>query len=113
VLWLESGEVDGPTVGGFQWRRVPATANFDTRCRELPDWDSKVKLPIGLHLGGRETQVLQVLGQPTLRKGNTLIYEHEHDELIHGEPYTSMNTVIVVLRHGVVWAIDVDQSTTN
>lgn len=22
VLWLESGEIDGPYVGGFQWRRV-------------------------------------------------------------------------------------------
>src|ERR1700746_579651 len=26
VLWLESGETDGPTVGAFQWRRVSSTA---------------------------------------------------------------------------------------
>jgi hypothetical protein len=113
VLWLESSETDGPAVGGFQWRRVPATAHFDTRCQELPDGGSKVKLPIDLRLGDRETKVLQVLGQPTFRKGNTLIYEHEHDEPIRGEPYTFMNTVIVVLRHDVVCAIDVDKSTMN
>jgi hypothetical protein len=113
VLWLESGETDGPTVGAFQWRRVSSTAQFDTRCRELPDWDSKVKLPIELRLGGRETKVLEVLGQPSFRKGDTLIYEHEHDEPIHGEPYTFTNRVIVALRRGMVWAIDVDKSTLN
>jgi hypothetical protein len=113
VLWLESGETDGPTVGGFQWRRVPETAHFDTRCQELPDGDSKVNLPIELRLNSRETKLLQVLGQPSMRKGDTLIYEHEHDEPIHGEPYTFTNRVVVVLRHGAVWAIDVDESTLN
>ncbi len=104
---------DGPTVGGFQWRRVPMTANFDGRCQALPDRDSEVDLPIELRLGGTETEVLQVLGRPTVRKGNTVIYEHEHEEPIHNEPYTFMNTVTVVLRHGLVWAIQVDKSTQN
>jgi hypothetical protein len=113
VLWLESGEIDGPNVGGSQWRRVRTTAQFDGRCQALPDGNSKVELPIELSLDATENKVLQVLGQPTVRKGNTLIYEHEHEETIHNEPYRSMNTVTVALRHGVVRAIQVTQTTVN
>jgi hypothetical protein len=112
VLWLESGEVDGPYVGGFQWRRVSHSAQFDQRCSALPD-TSEVDLPIDLGLGASEAKVIKILGRPTSRRGNTLLYEHEHDELIRGEQFTSFNTVIVALRGGVVWAIDVTKTTTN
>jgi len=66
VLWLESGEIDGPTVGGFQWRRVPDAVQFDERCRRLPDASSNVEMPIELRLGATGTKVLQILGQPTV-----------------------------------------------
>jgi hypothetical protein len=112
VLWLESGEIDGPYVGGFQWRRVSRSARFDERCSALPN-TSEVELPIDLGLGTSEAKVIQILGRPTSRRGNTLLYEHEHDELIRGEQFTSFNTVIVALRRGAVWAIDVIKTTTN
>lgn len=112
VLWLESDEVDGPYVGGFQWRRVSRSAQFDQRCSALPD-TSEVELPIDLRLGEMEAEVIQTLGRPTSRRANTLLYEHEHDELIRGEEFNSSNTVIVALRRGVVWAIQAGKTTTN
>jgi hypothetical protein len=42
-----------------------------------------------------------------------LLYEHEHDELIRGEQFFSSNIVIVVLRGGVIWAIEVTKTVTN
>jgi len=113
VLWLESDEIDGPYVGSFQWRRVAANVQFDRRCQVLGNVDNEVALPIKLRLGSSESQVLQILGKPTFRKGNTLFYEHEHNRTIRNEPWTSTNTVIIVLRHGVIWALDVDQSTRS
>jgi hypothetical protein len=111
VLWLESGEIDGPAVGSFQWQRVPSDARFDGRCSELPETKGKVELPNKLRLGESEAAVFKVLGTPTSRKGDMLFYEHQHDESIHGEPCTSTNIVIVILRDGVVWAIEVHQTT--
>jgi hypothetical protein len=113
ALWLTSGEVDGPTVGGFHWARLPVATQFDRRCQMLGDADSAVLLPLGIRLGTREAEVLQVLGRPTHRTGDTLRYEHEHNLRLHNETYTSSNTVIIMLRHGTVWAIDVDKTTLN
>ncbi len=113
VLWLESGEIDGPYVGGFQWRRVPVDAQFDPRCQAPGKADSEIRVPTGLRLGMTEAKVLKILGKPTLRKGDTLVYEHEHNEIIRNEPYTSVNSVIVVLRRGVVLAIYVDKTTSS
>ncbi len=112
VLWLESGEIDGPYVGGFQWRRVSRSAQVDERCSALPD-TSEVELPINLRLGTSEKKVIKLLGSPTSRRGDTLLYEHEHDELIRGEEFNSSNSLIVELRGGVVWAIQVNKTTTN
>jgi hypothetical protein len=112
VLWLESGEIDGPYVGAFQWRRVSHSAEFDERCSALPD-TSEVELPIDLGIGTSEEKVIKILGRPTSRRGNTLLYEHEHDELVRGEEFNSSNMVIVALRGGVVWAIQVAKTTTN
>jgi hypothetical protein len=112
VLWLESGEIDGPYVGGFEWARVPRSSQFDERCAALPD-ASKVELPIQLRLSTPEASVLQLLGQPTFRKGNVLAYEHEHNETIRGEPFISDNGVYVGIREGVVWAINVWKTTSN
>ncbi|SRR5579864_6543022 len=113
VLWLESGEMDGPNIGAFQWRRVASTAEFDERCQGLPDGKSKVELPISLRLGIPEAEVVRMLGRPSSRKDGTLPYEHEHKESIRGESYTSLNVVIVVIRNGVVWAIEAHQTTMS
>jgi hypothetical protein len=112
VLWLESDEVDGPYIGGFQLRRVSRSARFDDRCAALPDM-AKIEMPIGLALGTPKTRVIRVLGRPTTRAGNVLLYEHEHNELIRGEEFTSFNSVTVELRDGVVSAIDVAKTTTD
>jgi hypothetical protein len=112
VLWLESGEIDGPYIGAFQWHRVSRSAQFDERCSALPD-ASEVELPVDIGLGTSEQKVLEILGRPTSRRGNTLLYEHEHDALIRGEQFFSSNVVIVALRGRVVWAIQVSKTVTN
>jgi len=112
VLWLESGEIDGPYVGAFLWRRGSHSSRFDDRCAALPD-TSKVELPIDLGLGASEAKVIQTLGRPSSRKGDILFYKHEHNESIRGETFTSSNTVVVALRHGVVHAIAVSKTTIN
>src|ERR1700746_2211381 len=109
ALWLESGEMDGSSIGAFHRRRVVASAEFDQRCQALPDAESNVELPVNLRLGIPEAEVVRMLGRPTSRKDGTLLYEHEHKESIHGEPYTSLNIVSVVVRNGVVWAIEAHQ----
>jgi hypothetical protein len=107
VLWLESGEMDADTVGSFQWRRVTRGAKFDERCALLPQANGGVGFPIALDLGTSEAKLLHVLGQPTSRQGNTLLYVHEHEGLDHKKPFTELNTASVVIRNGRVWAIEV------
>jgi hypothetical protein len=113
LLWLESGEINGGAVGGFRWQRAGRTARFDARCRALPDGRRGVELPITLQLGIGEAGALHTLGSPTKRLGGTLLYLHEHEETIHGEPYTATNTLAVLLRGGVVWAIEAWKSTSS
>jgi hypothetical protein len=112
VLWLESSEIDGPYVGGFQLRRVPRSAQFDDRCAALPD-AAKIEMPIDLALGTPKTKVISLLGRPTARVGNVLLYEHEHNELIRGEEFSSFNSVMVELRDEVVSGIEVAKTTTD
>lgn len=106
VLWLKSGEMDGPWIGSFQWMRVPDQARFDARCGTLSEAD-RVKLTLPLHLGVSESQLFEVLGQPTVRNGNVLLYVYEHDDSDKNGPYTVLNTVSIVLKDGAVWAIEV------
>src|SRR5579863_9923505 len=61
VLWLESGEIDGGTVGSFQWHRLNTSAVIDRRCQMLGE--AKVEVPIALRLGMGEAEVLKNLGQ--------------------------------------------------
>lgn len=112
VLWLESGEMDGSYIGEFQWQRVSNSASFDPRCAAQPA-NTKIVLPINVKLGISQEEVLKVLGKPTWEKANVLLYEHQHDEKIQGELFTSFNTVIIALRGGVVEAIDVMKTTSN
>jgi len=111
VLWLESGEIDAGTVGSFQWQRLDKGAVLDRRCRMLEG--TGVELPVTLRLGMAESEVLQSLGPPTVRHGDRLIYVHEHEESIRGEPYTSTNIVAIHLRGGTVWAIEVSKTTSS
>lgn len=111
ALWLESGEINGGTVGSFQWRRLNEGAVLDGRCQMLGE--AKVELPIKLRLGITEEEVLKILGPPTVKRGDGLIYFHEHHLSIRGEPYTSDNAVAIVLRGGLAWAMKVSKTTVS
>jgi len=111
VLWLTSGEIDAGAVGGFQWQRIPSGAQVDKRCRKLPD--SVVELPHALRLGMSHGDLLRILGQPTRRQGERLLYVHEEEQVIRNEPYSETNTLVVRFRKGVVWAIGVSKSTVS
>ena len=63
--------------------------------------------PLRFGLGQTEMQVRKILGRPTVRYRDTLIFFHEHEETIRNQSFTASNTVAVALRGGVVWAIQV------
>jgi hypothetical protein len=110
-LWLDSGEIDGGRVGGFWWQQLTNNVAFDERCRMLGQ--AKVELPIGLQLRTAESDVLKTLGRPTARFGDALIYQHEHRLTIRNEPFTSENSIVVVLRAGRVWTVQVSKTTAS
>jgi hypothetical protein len=60
-----------------------------------------------------ESEVLTTLGKPTSRASNSLFYFHEHKELIHNEPYDSDNSIVLILRDGAVWALEVWKTTQS
>ena len=113
IFWLTSGEIDGPAIDGFQWRRLSAGEAPDRRCHTLPLGNSRIELPIPIRLGTSETEARRTLGRPTFARGKLLIFCHEHQTIIDRENYTVSNNIAVVLRDGVVWAIQVAKSTSN
>ena len=113
ALWLESSEMGGGAVDGFALQRINRNARPDRRCHGFGKSDGGAELPVALRLGQTETQVREILGKPTIRYGNTLIFDHEHEETIRSEPFTASNTVYIALRRGVVWALQVWKTTSN
>ena len=104
ALWLAHGE-DGDNVDSFQWRRLFPHEKADGRCPILAQSARGVELPGPIRLGTVRRQVLVVLGRPTVEQENTLVYVHEHPASIHGQNYTSHNSVVILLRQGAVYAI--------
>ena len=49
------------------------------------DTVDRVHLPVPLRLGLTERQVRNLLGEPTVKYRNTVIFDHEHEETIRGE----------------------------
>jgi hypothetical protein len=113
VLWLESSEIDGPSIGGFRLQQLGADARFDRGCRQLRGEHASVILPMGLHLGMSEADVVAKLGKPSGRRSDTAIYVHEHDLTVHHEPYTLSNDLLIVYRNGRIWAIQADHTTVS
>jgi hypothetical protein len=113
VLWLLSSEIDAGSVGGFRWQLVKHTRSFDSRCPDLSGREPIIKLPIPLRLGMTKQDALNTLGKPSAQIGDTLFYLHEHELMLHNQPYTDMNTVTVVLSGDEVVAIEVWRSTTS
>jgi hypothetical protein len=108
ALWLESSEMGGGTIDGFALQRISSEATVDQRCRA---GETRIDLPV--RLGVTESDLSRILGAPTAKYRNTLIFDHEHEVKVHDEPFTASNTVYVVLRGGVVWAIQVWKTTSN
>lgn len=110
ALWLESDEMGGGNVDGVAWQRISKDATADRRC-----WTGNVQieLPIRLALNSTESDVRMVLGQPTAKYRDTLIFDHEHQEMIRNEPFTVSNSVYVELRRGLVWSVQIWRTTSN
>jgi hypothetical protein len=113
ILWLESSEIDGPTIGGFQWQVLPRNAKVDRRCQSTNGKQSGVELPGSLRLGMTETEVTNLLGAPSAHLRDKVIYCHEHNLTIDSEPYTLFNDVVVTYRKGTVSAIAVTHTTSS
>jgi hypothetical protein len=109
ILWLTGGEIHGGVVGAFDWRRIDATTRVDSRCSTAPR-PEQVVLPVPISLGMSEARVVAVLGKPSQRRGNTLLYRHEHTE--KPEFYVG-NYLDVVIDRGVVAAIRVWRTTST
>jgi hypothetical protein len=113
IFWLTSGEIDGPAIGGFQWRRLARNETPDHHCPRLCGSEARVSLPLSIHPGMTEAEARKVLGAPTMVRGNTLIFFHEHHEIIDNLPYTSDNLVTLVIQNGAVLAIAVSKTTSS
>jgi hypothetical protein len=113
ILWLTSGEIDGPAIGGFQWKRLALDEIPDRRCRLIPREMGGIELPLALHPGMTEAEVRKTLGRPTLARGRELIFWHEHQEVIQGISYTSDNTVGVNFNDGIATEVDVVKTISN
>ena len=105
VLWLTSSEIDGESIGGFVWLRMSSGQKIDSRCKALNSEQGMVTSPVPLRLGMTKLQVEQLLGKPSGRFRNTFMYFHEHEGTIRNAPYTWDNSIDIVYRNGVVWAI--------
>jgi hypothetical protein len=113
VMWLYSGEINGPAIGGFQWQRISPDMQLDRRCRLLDRQQGRVELPIHLTLGMSEAEVVARLGRPSGTFRNLAIYSHEHNLTIDNEPYTVENDVLIEYGDGKVSTIAVNHTTSN
>ena len=113
IFWLTSGELDGPAIMGFQWRRLSLDETSDGRCNLLPPEKGGIELPFSLHPGMTEVDVRKILGRPSFVSAKALIYCHEHQELIRNLPYTAENLIAIVFRDGKISAIEASKTTSN
>jgi hypothetical protein len=105
-LWLLSEEIDGPSIGGIQWQRLPTDTQMDRKCKLIVK--GSVELPIAVHLGMTQKEVELVLGKPSMINGEVVEYSHEHSFTVHKEAYIANNDLYVVYRNGVVWSLVVN-----
>ena len=103
----------GGSVDLFALKRLDPNAKMDGRCRMLQEEQGMIELPIWLRLGMTEREVSKLLGKPTLRYRDTVLFDHEHSEAINNEPFTVSNAVAFVLRRGAVVGIQVSKSTSD
>jgi hypothetical protein len=112
VLWLESGEIHGRTVGAFQLRSIDASAQVDKRC-PLLDATRAIEVASGIRLGLARAKTIEILGRPTKSAGDTLLYAHEHRDGTRGQPATASNRLIIRFRNEILDAVDVWKMTVS
>jgi hypothetical protein len=113
VLWLEDNEIDGSSIGSFQWQRLTKHDALDNRCHTLGK-AATVEVASSLRLGARLSEVLKSLGPPSSEDGKRLIYLHEHEAGgTRDDPFISSNTVVVHYRNRIVWAIQASKTTSD
>ncbi len=112
VLWLESGEIDGRYVGSFRLQSASSNTSFDGRC-QVVNGPAAVKIGLPLKLGMTGKELLRVLGKPSLRQSDNMIYLHEHQELLNGTTFDSSNIVVLQLHGGKVTSIAVSKTTSS
>jgi hypothetical protein len=78
ILWIESGEIHGQTVGGFLLLQRTANDKLDSHCKSVEN--ARISLPIPLSLGMSRAQVVAALGPPTSQSGSHLFYYHLNPE---------------------------------
>lgn len=113
ALWLYSSEIDGAEIGGFQWQRIPSNLRVDRRCKSLDTQQGTVELPIRLHLGVTEPEVVAELGLPSGRHRHSVVYFHEHNLTLHELPYTAGNDVLITYDNGRVAMIAVNYTVAS
>jgi hypothetical protein len=117
VLWLESGEVHGPTVGGVLLERLATDVHVDDRCTRLQG--IPLSLPVPVSLGMSKPAVLHSLGQPTADADETLVYSSCHAINLSTEgrrepqPFDLCSSLLVAFKGGVVHAFQVWRTTTS
>jgi hypothetical protein len=113
IFWLSSFEINGPTVGGFQWRRLASNETPDRRCRHLLEGGDRIELPLALDLAMSKAEVRKVMGDPTAVRGNMLIFCHSHREILDKQTYDASNDVAVIFHDSLAYAIEVIETTVN
>lgn len=110
ALWLESDEMGGGRIDGFALQRISSRVTVDPRCRAE---EVQIDLPLRLRIGLKESEVRKILGSPTAKYRNTLIFDHEHEQMVRNEPFTVSNSVYVILNGDAARGIHVWKTTSN
>ena len=113
VLWVESSEIDGGKVGGFHMRRIDDGVQTDPRCHKVDSALAVLAFPKAIHIGITERDLLKTLGEPTARNRDALLFSHDQKVVIRREPYDSENDVVVLMREGRVYAVQVRKTTSS
>jgi hypothetical protein len=117
VLWLESGEIHGPTVGGVLLKRRAASEQVDARCVRLAA--TPISMPLPVHLGMPRSELLHLLGRPTSESGQSVVYSNCHSIKLstkkgrEPEPFDLCSSLRVRFRAGTLDALEVWRTTTS
>jgi len=117
VLWLESGEIHGSTIGGVLLQRLSPDQALDKRCGRLAA--TPITMPLTVRLGMTKQALLGSLGRPTSERHQAVNYSSCHTVKLKvgrtAEPQTfdQCSSLSVRFEKGVVCAFEVWRTTTS